>query len=148
MCDYSLHNVASRPAKVGDRLVIKSFWNTCTRGFAAVDDPLVAVCLLPGSELAFEDDVERERPFPPFRRKEHTGNLARFRRVNTDNPFTHHDAIELADGKILLLTVLRKGQKATVLQLPAGGQKRHEPAEVEANSRTTHVIRTSMAYAY
>src|SRR6266849_10432513 len=58
MCDYSLYNVASRPAKVGDRLVTTQFNNSITRGFAAVGEPNVAVCLLPGTEIAFETDVE------------------------------------------------------------------------------------------
>jgi hypothetical protein len=31
----------------------------------------------------------------------------------------HHDALEFPDGKIVLLTHLCKGQRATVLQLPA-----------------------------
>ena len=53
MCDYSLHQVASRPARVGDKLVTTRFPNTITRGFASVDEPHVAVCLFPGTELAF-----------------------------------------------------------------------------------------------
>ena len=55
MCDYSLHGVSSRPAKVGDKLVTTQFWNTSTRGFSAADEPRVAVCLLPGTEVAFEN---------------------------------------------------------------------------------------------
>jgi hypothetical protein len=54
MCDYSLHHVASRPAKVEDKLVVTKFSNSITRGFAAVGEPNVAVCLLPGTEIAFE----------------------------------------------------------------------------------------------
>ena len=57
MCDYSLHLVASRPAKVGDKLISTRFPETITRGFASVDDSNVAVCLLPGTELAFEEEV-------------------------------------------------------------------------------------------
>ena len=34
MCDYSLHTVASGPAKVGDKLV-KTMFESLTRGFAA-----------------------------------------------------------------------------------------------------------------
>jgi hypothetical protein len=45
--------------------------------------------------------------------------VARFRQVNTDNPCTHHDALEFPDGQVVLLTHLREGQRATVLQLPA-----------------------------
>jgi hypothetical protein len=61
MCDYSLQNVATRPAKVGDNLVLSPFVNSYTRGFAAVGEPNVAVCLLPGTELVFDREVECER---------------------------------------------------------------------------------------
>jgi hypothetical protein len=56
MCDYSLHNVTTRPAKVGDRLTTRDF-GTGTHGFAASEDASVAVCLLPGSELSFAEEV-------------------------------------------------------------------------------------------
>jgi hypothetical protein len=62
MCDYSLHHVASRPAKVGDKLVTTDFLKTITRGFAAVGEPDVAVCLLPGTELAFDENRARFQP--------------------------------------------------------------------------------------
>jgi hypothetical protein len=137
MCDYSLHNVASRPARLGDRLVTTSFRNTCTRGFAALDEPGVAVCLLPGTELAFESDIDWDRPFAWFRRKESVGKVARFRQVALKDPHAHHDAIEFPNGKIVLLTVLSRGQKATVLQLPSGAQARHDPAEIGADRRVT-----------
>jgi hypothetical protein len=61
MCDYSLHAMASRPAKVGETLVTTTFPTTSTRGFAAQGEPGVAVCLLPGTELAFEQDVKYEQ---------------------------------------------------------------------------------------
>jgi len=119
MCDYSLHNVKSRPAKVGDKLVTTRFDNCYTRGFAAVGEPNVAVCLLPGTEFVFKKEIEHERRISlfPSVRLEH--KVARFRQVNKDNPNTHHDALELPDGKVILLTHLREGQHATVLQLPA-----------------------------
>ena len=56
MCDYSLIGVRSRPAKVGDKLTTRDF-GTCTRGFAAAEDAGVAVCVLPGTELAFSSPV-------------------------------------------------------------------------------------------
>ena len=59
MCDYSLHTVTSRPAKVGDKLVSTEFRNSVTRGFSAVGDPTVAVCLRPGTEIAFETAPRR-----------------------------------------------------------------------------------------
>ena len=60
MCDYSLHLIASRPARVGDKLISTSFPHTTTRGFASVDDRNVAICLLPGTELAFEKEIRCE----------------------------------------------------------------------------------------
>jgi hypothetical protein len=57
MCDYSLELIASRPAKAGDKLVSTSFPDTPTRGFASADDRSVAVCLLPGTELSFEEEI-------------------------------------------------------------------------------------------
>jgi hypothetical protein len=123
MCDYSLHGVASRPARVGDRLVTTDFRNTLTRGFAAVGEPDVAVCLTPGTELAFEAEVERHYAWLQtlfFRKNKWKipHKVGRFRQVNMDNPATHHDSIEFPDGRVVLLTRLRPGQYATVLQLP------------------------------
>ena len=59
MCDYSLHHVNSRPAKIGDRLTTRNF-GLVTRGVAASDEKYLAVCLLPGTELSFADEVRRE----------------------------------------------------------------------------------------
>jgi hypothetical protein len=42
-----------------------------------------------------------------------------FRQVNKQRVAAHHDALEFADGQIVLLTFLTEGQQATVLQLPA-----------------------------
>jgi hypothetical protein len=117
MCDYSLRNVASRPARVGDKLVSTSFLNSGTRGFAAVGNPNVAVCLLPGTELAFEENLQFEAAYGfGYKRLQH--KLARFRQVDKDQPGVHHDALELPDGQIVKLTKLRPGQHATVLQMP------------------------------
>jgi hypothetical protein len=61
MCDYSLHNVGTRPAKVGDKLVTREFFHTLTRGFASPADLSVAVCVLPGTELSFSRNVRQTR---------------------------------------------------------------------------------------
>ena len=134
MCDYSLHGVASRPAQVGDKLVTTQFFNTTTLGLSPVGEPNLAVCLLPGTEIAFEDEVVREptgfllsllkrqpEPIPD--------RVARFRQIQMNNPCTHHDALEFPDGQIVLLTHLRAGQRATVLQLPVQSK-----TQVEAES--------------
>jgi hypothetical protein len=118
MCDYSLEHVASRAAEVGDRLVSTRFGDSITRGFAAENNPGIAVCLRPGTELAFERDVEfdhilsRGRDAVPSR-------VARFRQIDTTSPHVHHDALEFPDGRVVLVTRLVEGQHATVLQLPA-----------------------------
>jgi hypothetical protein len=97
MCDYSLEHVASRPAKVGDKLVSTSFGNSATRGFAAVGEPNVAVCLLPGTEIAFDKDVTCDDSYGLYTRKLRQ-KLARFREIDVDKPHTHHDALEFPDG--------------------------------------------------
>ena len=119
MCDYSLHNVATRPAKIEDRLVTTKFHNTITRGFASVSDPRVAVCLMPGTELAFDRDVECEAALAIFPTKKIGQRVARFRQINPEQPTMHHDALEFPDGQVVLLTSLCDNQYATVLQMPA-----------------------------
>jgi len=119
MCDYSLNLVASRPARVGEKLVSTSFFSSATRGFASVEDRNVAVCLLPGTELAFENEVESESGWV-FRPRRQLGHkVAQFRQVKVDQPNVHHDALEFPDGRTVLLTELCEGQRATVLQFPA-----------------------------
>jgi hypothetical protein len=79
----------------------------------------VAVCLLPGTEVAFERDVECDAAFPFMRNRNLKQKVARFRQVSPEQPTRHHDALEFPDGQIALVTDLREGQRATVLQLPA-----------------------------
>ena len=117
MCDYSLHLIASRPARVGDKLISTSFPHTMTRGFASVDDRSTAVCLLPGTELAFEKEIRCETGL--FLSWGLGHKLAKFRQIDKGRSNVHHDALEFPDGKTVLLTQLCKGQRATVLQLPA-----------------------------
>lgn len=119
MCDYSLHSIKSRPAKVGDKLTTRDF-GTGTRGFAASEDWNVAVCVLPGTELSFTKEVTcLGSGLLGWRDKIINHNTAIFRQVNKDEMAAHHDALEFPDGQIVLLTRLNEGQQATVLQLPA-----------------------------
>jgi hypothetical protein len=133
MCDYSLHAVAFRPASAGDKLVSKIFDKSVTRGFAAVGEPAVAVCLLPGTEVAFDAEVKYENFFALLPKRTITQRTARFRKVNLQDHYAHHDALEFPDGKIVLLTRLCPGQLATVLQLPAH-QRPAEDTEKQVNS--------------
>ncbi|HEY7457235.1 MAG TPA: hypothetical protein VH765_00635 [Xanthobacteraceae bacterium] len=131
MCDYSLHGVASRPAKVGDRLISTRFPTSFTRGFAAVEARDIAVCLAPGTEVAFDSDVEMDAGFGFLPNKRIGERVARFRQINQERMNLHHDALEFPNGQVVLLTRLAEGQTATVLQLPAStrsAQKREEHA--------------------
>lgn len=119
MCDYSLHAVTSRSAKVGESLVSTSFRGTSTRGFAAKDEPTVAVCLLPGTELAFEQDVRYNRNW--LLTKSAGFRVAQFCVIKPKTPGQHHDALLFPDGTIVLVNLLSEGQHARVLQLPAVG---------------------------
>ena len=125
MCDYSLSAVKTRPAKVDDKLTTRLFgWST--RGFAASEDRQVAVCLLPGTELSFAEEVRKVYSWPwaapTIRHK-----TAIFRKVSQQNPTAHHDALEFPDGRIILVTLLEEGQQATVLQLPVTQQGVKKP---------------------
>ena len=117
MCDYSLHAVATRPAKVGETLITTTFRGTSTRGFASESEPAVAVCMLPGTELAFAEDVKYDN-----RVKAINFRVGKFGAIEPHVPHRHHDAIEFPDGSNVLVTLLCVGQRATVLQLPIGAQ--------------------------
>ena len=119
MCDYSLHSIKSRPAKVGDKLTTRDF-GTGTRGFAPSEDASVAVCARPGTELSFAREVTCQSiGMLGWRDKVIKHKTAIFRQINKERIAAHHDALEFPDGRIVLLTCLREGQEATVLQLPA-----------------------------
>jgi hypothetical protein len=158
MCDYSLHHVASRPAKVSDKLVTTELARSGARGFAAVGElgaklvihdgpPQVAVCLLPGTELAFDDDVRYDRAFSLFGKARVNYRVARFRQTDLDDPHVQHDALEFPNGEVLKVTRLVPGQTATVLQLPVATQH-HEPVETHrvARSSDSRVVLNRVAF--
>jgi hypothetical protein len=136
MCDFSLQSVRSRPAKVGDKLVTHDF-GTGTGGFAAADDLGLAVCVMPGTELAFAREVAcLQTGLLQWKTKRINHQTAIFRQVNKDKVAAHHDALEFPDGQTVLLTHLYAGQAATILQLPA---QPSTAAEADAQKRVTHV---------
>jgi hypothetical protein len=108
MCDYSLHAVATRPAEVAETLVSTKFRGSVTRGFASPNDPQVAVCLRPGTEIAFEKDAQTGGM---VLRKNIGDRLARFRQIDTEKSLHHHDALEFSNGTSVLVTDLVPGQK-------------------------------------
>jgi len=110
-------------------LVTTSFYGTSTRGFAAKEEPGVAVCLLPGTELAFESDVRYNRYWLSTRS---TGfRVARFCRIQPRAPEQHHDALAFPDGSMVLVNLLSEGQRTRVLQLPVVRQERGVNADAE-----------------
>jgi hypothetical protein len=116
MCDYSLHAVATRPAQVGETLISTTFRGTSTRGFASENAPAVAVCMLPGTELAFAENVRYDNRW--IWTKTVNFRVGKFGEIEPDVPHRHHDAIEFPDGSHVLVTQLCEGQRVTVLQLP------------------------------
>jgi hypothetical protein len=95
------------------------------------------ICVLPGTELAFAEEVKCA-PFSLINWTVKTieSRTAIFRQVSKDIPRVHHDALEFADGTHVLLTDLLDGQEATVLQLPAQPKT---PAEEAAQRRVACV---------
>ena len=134
MCDFSLEHLASRPAKVGDQLVTTKFGGMYTTGFCSVGEPNLAVCIKPGTELAFEREIESDSLWLTRRLE---SQVARFRRVNEDRTFGHHDALELPSGKVVLLTRLLVGQRATVLQLPVAEREKEVEHSLAAMAQPT-----------
>jgi len=116
MCDYSLHAMATRPAVVGETLISTTFRGTSTRGFASEREPAVAVCMLPGTELAFAQDVKYDSRWIWTRTIGF--RVGKFNMINPHVRERHHDAIEFPDGSFVLVTQLCQGQRVTVLQLP------------------------------
>jgi hypothetical protein len=116
MCDYSLHAVATRPAQVGETLITTTFRGTSTRGFASESEPAVAVCMLPGTELAFAETVKYDNRW--LWKSGINFGVGKFGAIDPDVPNRHHDAIEFPDGCRVLVTQLLEGQRVTVLQLP------------------------------
>ena len=137
MCDYSLQNVKSRPAKVGDKLTTQQLLYWHYAGLLRRK--------MPTRRFAFFR--ERSSPLQPVRCRRPRGlfgwkanmiahTTAIFRQINKDNPRAHHDALEFPDGQIVLLTHVIEGQEATVLQLPA---QPATAAEAKAQERVAHV---------
>jgi len=139
MCDYSLHAVASRPAVVGETLVTTNFRGTSTRGFAAESDPNVAVCMLPGTELAFESEVKYDNRWIWTRTVD--SRVGKFGKIDPHIHDRHHDAIEFPDGNYVLVTQLCEGQRVSVLQLPVT-QPVNPPAQTEASAPSAPAART------
>ena len=129
MCDYSLRAVATRPAEVGETLITTTFRGTSTRGFASERDPATAVCMLPGTELAFAENVRFDSRW--IWPKTLDFRVGKFGQVDPHIPDRHHDAVEFPDGTYVLVTQLCEGQRVTVLQLPVR-EGAHEERKIDS----------------
>ena len=131
MCDFSLQAFKSRPAQVADKLIVKDF-GVGTRGFVSTVEAEcdTAVCVMPGTEIAFDAPITQPGFFFPAKQVS-AHSTAIFRQINLDQERMHHDCLELPDGEQILLTNLIAGQRATVLQLPAAPRN-----EAEAKAQT------------
>lgn len=141
MCDYSLMHAKSRPAAVGDKLTVCDMGS---RTYGLTDNPEVAstqwghgtaVCLLPGTEVAFDEPVKRYTPCGPWRGPEVVqlkSTVGIFCQVDKEQPLVHHDAFDFAqDHDRVLINHLVAGQSLTVLQLPAPAKTETEAKEQE-----------------
>jgi hypothetical protein len=91
------------------RLTTRNF-GTGTRGFGASEDRTMAVCLLPGTEVAFAGEVAIESArFFGQSVKILKHNTAIFRQIDKGTPHVHHDALEFPDGQIVLLDHAARG---------------------------------------
>jgi hypothetical protein len=104
-----LQSIASRPAKVGDKLETRNF-GTGTTGFCSTDDINVAVCVLPGTEIAFEEEPVANHAWSILSAWRTKHKVAIFRQVSKESTHAH-------------------GMKATVLQLPAAPKTEAEKIE-------------------
>ena len=72
--------------------------------------------MLPGTELAFTDDVKYDNRW--IWTRSINSRVGKFGKVDPHIPDRHHDAVEFPDGNYVLVTQLCEGQRVTVLQLP------------------------------
>src|SRR5207302_11032635 len=138
-CDYSWHALATRPAEVGETLIATTFRGTSTRGFASEKNPTVAVCIRPGTDLGFAEDVRYDNRW--IWTKAINFRVGKFGAIDPDVPHRHHDAIEFPDGSNVLVTQLCEGQRVTVLQLPVAHQvTEHAQAAADRPAATPVVV--------
>lgn len=142
MCDYSLHAIKRRDAMKYEVLMTSGFPETNTRGFASPGDTTCAVCLKPGTELAFDHNA---RKIGFCFNRTIKSKLARFRQVDLHNQNVHHDALEFDNGQIVKLNDLVPGQCVRVVQMPPSKfvrkpQQEQAPVDDEVVEQLTRAL--------
>ena len=134
MCDYSVQaGKQQREAVRGNPLITKKI-SDHTIGFVDVNDQTTAVCLIPGTALAFDEPVKFASGGGSIKSIPFAG--AKFCQIEKGNALTHHDALAFPDGQTVKLTLLLEGQTAMVMELPAAPKT---PAQVEQQRRVEYV---------
>ena len=89
MCDYSLHHVANRPAKIEDELVATKFHNSVTsriRSSRAAEHCGLSCCPVPRSHSTVLN-ASRRSASASCRSTERSGSSSRFRQVDAATPW-------------------------------------------------------------
>ena len=128
-----MEHVASRPAVVGDELTLtRSYGGSSSKGFfpTSEENSTTAVCLIPGTELAFAEPIKINACDSFYYESDHVVSeysVAKFveKGSKENDKFQYHDALELPNGRQVILQALPMGQKCTVLQLPAQPEVMH-----------------------
>jgi len=85
--------------------------------------------MLPGTELAFEENVRYENRW--IWTKAIDFRVGKFGAIDPHIPHRHHDAIEFPDGNRVLVAQLMEGQRVTVLQLPVASHSPERAPQVQ-----------------
>ena len=120
MCDYSNEEQASRPAKIGDQLVTAGIGEFDCVGMVSLDEPDVAVCLLPGSRLKITGGVsvalQKKLQISP------TDHVTFEKRDVPAGQSDYSDSLHFdshVSGELILLQDLPTGVGFEVLSVPA-----------------------------
>jgi hypothetical protein len=142
MCDYSMHAIKNRKAVVGDKVKTSDFARTSSPGLESITEPGVAICLIPGTGVEFDEPVSRRDvtanlgpnvtlPFKIGRYVRKPGHEAEF-----------HDAFQFPDGTMVLMAYLCMNQHGTVTYVPEEVVKPTEqPAKKPATRSRLRTLR-------
>jgi hypothetical protein len=136
MCDYSMHAIKNRKAVVGDKVKTSDFMRTSSPGLESLTEPGVAICLIPGTGVEFDEPVQHRDiglnfntpiPFKIGRYVRKAGHETEFK-----------DAVQFPDGSMVLMAYLVTNQTGTVTYVPEEIVKQTEQPAKKPVSRTRY----------